>query len=268
MMAGTLTRRFAPLFTLILLAAGAARAQDNYEIQVYDAETVDPGKTMVEFHSNFTVNGTKTMQNGVYPTEDAFHETLEITRGWTPWFETGWYTFTSVGPNYGWQYVGTHLRPRVRVPEKWHWPVGVSLSAEFGYQRRIFSEDTWTIEIRPIIDRKYGPWYWSFNPTFDRSFAGLNRRKGWEFSPDFKFSYDLTKKVSAGLEYYGSLGPVGNFDPISQQQEQIVPAIDLSLSPKWEVNFGVGVGVTAGTDHIIIKGILGYRFDRLPRPWR
>lgn len=27
-------------------------------------------------------------------------------------------------------------------------------------------------------------------------------------------------------------------------------------------------GVTAGTDHIIVKGILGYRFDRFPRPWR
>jgi len=78
----------------------------------------------------------------------------------------------------------------------------------------------------------------------------------------------VTKKVSAGFEYYGSLGPVGNFDPIGEQQQQIVPAIDLNLSPKWEVNFGVGVGVTAGTDHIIVKGILGYRFDHVPLPWR
>ena len=251
-----------------LVGATAVRAQDNYEIQVYGSDTVDPGKTMFEFHSNFTVNGAKTMQNGVYPTEDAFHETLEITHGWTDWFETGWYTFTSIGPSYGWQYVGTHLRPRVRVPQKWHWPVGVSLSTEFGYQRRLFSEDTWTIEIRPIVDQKIGRWYWSFNPTFDKSFAGLNRVKGFEFSPDLKLSYDVTKKVSAGFEYYGSLGPVGNFDPIGAQQQQIVPSIDLNLSPKWEVNFGVGVGVTAGTDHIIVKGILGYRFDRLPRPWR
>src|SRR5271154_4647752 len=183
-----------------LLGATAVRAQDNYEIQVYDSDTVDPGKTMVEFHSNFTVNGSKSMENGLYPTEDAFHETLEITHGWTAWFETGWYTFTSIGPDYGWQYVGTHLRPRVRVPEKWHWPVGVSLSTEFGYQRRQFSEDTWTIEIRPIVDQKIGRWYWSFNPTFDKSFAGLSRVKGFEFSPNLKLSYDVTKKASAGFE--------------------------------------------------------------------
>ena len=34
--------------------AGTTRAQDNYEIQVYGADTVEKGKTMVELHSNFT----------------------------------------------------------------------------------------------------------------------------------------------------------------------------------------------------------------------
>jgi hypothetical protein len=256
-----------PLVVFLLATAPAMRAQDNFEIQVYDAETMEPGKTMFEFHNNFVVNGSKTMVNGVYPTEDAFHETLEITHGWTPWFETGWYTFTAIGSNYGWQYVGTHLRPKVRVPEKLHWPVGVALSTEFGYQRRIFSEDTWTIELRPIVDQKIGPWYWSFNPTFDHSFVGLNAHKGWGFSPNLKLGYDITKKVSAGFEYYGSLGPVGNFDPIGAQMQQIFPVIDLNLSPKWEINFGVGVGLTAGTDHLIVKTIIGYRFDRIPRPW-
>jgi hypothetical protein len=40
-----------------------------------------------------------------------------------------------------------------------------------------------------------------------------------------------------------------------------VPAFDLSVSPKWEINFGVGVGVTAGTDHMLVKAIIGRRFD-------
>ncbi len=55
---------------------------------------------------------------------------------------------------YGWEWVGDHIRPRVRVPEKWHWPVGVSLSNEVGYQRRQYSTDTWTWEMRPIVDQK------------------------------------------------------------------------------------------------------------------
>jgi hypothetical protein len=37
--------------------------------------------------------------------------------------------------------------------------------------------------------------------------------------------------------------------------------IELNLSPKWEVNFGMGVCVTRSMDHLIAKMILGYRFD-------
>jgi hypothetical protein len=217
---------------------------------------------MLELHSNVTLQGTKTMQNGVYPTEHAWHETIEITRGITSWFETGWYIFTAVQPEGGWQWVGNHIRPRVRVPEEWNWPVGLSMSVEVGYQRRVFSEDTWTLELRPIIDKKMGKWYWSFNPTIEKSLKGQNSSLGFAFSPNFKFGYDVTPKVTAGVEYYGDLGPLGNFDALQQQQQQIVPAIDVNVSPRWEINFGVGVGVTHGTDHLLVKAIVGYRFNR------
>ncbi|HXR33643.1 MAG TPA: hypothetical protein VN830_08045 [Verrucomicrobiae bacterium] len=237
------------------------QAQDNYEIQVYGSDTVDPGHTMFELHSNFTFQGSKTVEDGVYPTNHQWHETLEITHGFTDWFETGFYLFTALQNGYGWDFVGTHIRPRVRAPARWHWPVGVSISQEIGYQRSQFSVDTWTYELRPIVDKQVGRWYFAFNPTFDKSLHGASASQGFVFSPNVKLSYDITKKVAAGFEYYGSLGPVTGFDPVSQQQQQIFPAIDLNLSPKWEVNFGLGVGLTQSTDHLIGKMILGYRFD-------
>jgi len=48
---------------------------------------------------------------------------------------------------------------------------------------------------------------------------------------------------------------------LRQQQQQIFAVTDLNVSPKWEINFGVGLGPTAATDHLIVKGILGRRFD-------
>ena len=90
---------------------------------------------------------------------------------------------------------------------------------------------------------------------------GLTESRGFVFSPNVKVSYDFTKKITGGFEYYGSVGPATDFDPIAQQQHQFFPAIDLNLSPKWEVNFGVGVGVTRSTEHVIAKMILGYRFN-------
>src|SRR5690242_20898412 len=175
------------LFLTILLSAGFLPlfAQDNYEIQVYPSETVPSGITMVELHSNFTPIG-QTIADGVRPTQSAVHETVEITRGITPWFEIGFYFFTNITNGYGWQWVGDHIRPRVRVPDTWKWPVGVSVSTEIGYQRPIFSKDTWTWEIRPIIDKQLGRWYFAFNPALERSWHGPGVSQGVTFAPAVK----------------------------------------------------------------------------------
>ena len=70
-----------------------------------------------------------------------------------------------------------------------------------------------------------------------------------------------TPKIAGGFEYYGGLGPITGFDPISEQGPQIFPSIDLALAPEWEVNLGVGIGMTGASDHLIIKSIVGYRFN-------
>ncbi|MBI3414039.1 MAG: transporter [Verrucomicrobia bacterium] len=237
-----------------------ARAQDSYEIQVYGSETIAPGKTMLELHSNFTVDGEQRVLDGVLPSHHSLHETFEITHGFSDWFETGFYIFTSVQPGKGWEWVGSHIRPRARIPENWHWPVGVSLSTELGFQRRSFSGDTWTWELRPIIDKQIGRWYVALNPTFGKSIHGRNSNQGFEFSPSAKLSYELTPKISPGVEYYGGLGRVTRRDNFGEQQQQIFPVIDLNFSPDWEFNFGVGIGLNHSTDHLLLKMIVGRRF--------
>jgi len=237
-----------------------ARGQDNFEIQVYGSELVSSGRTMLELHSNFTASGRRGVLDGVWPSDRAFHETLELTHGFTGWFEVGWYLFTSVQNGGDWNWVGTHARPRLRAPESWHWPLGASLSFEFGYQRRTFSTDTWSLEIRPIIDRRWGAWYWAVNPALERSLKGAGTSRGFAFAPNAAVTYDVTSRITAGLEYYGAVGPATGFDPLNQQQHQIFPVIDLNLSPSFEFNVGVGIGMTAATDHVIVKMITGYRF--------
>ncbi len=242
------------------ISVGIVRAQGSYEIQVYGSETVEPGVTMLELHSNFTFMGVKAVVDGMYPTEHQLHETVEITHGFNDWFETGFYIFTSADSRVGYQWVGDHIRPRVRVPESWKWPVGVSLSLELGYQRAVYSPDTWTLEIRPIIDKTLGRWYLCFNPTLDRSFHGPSVSQGLVFSPNVKVGYDVTKKVNMGFEYYGETGPITGFDPLRDQMQQIFAVTDLNFSKDWEFNFGVGMGMTGATDHLLVKMIIGRRF--------
>jgi hypothetical protein len=245
---------------IILFFVVKLKAQNNYEIQVYGADLVAPGRTMFELHSNFTLSGTKTTDLfGELPTNHVDHETIEITHGWTNWFETGFYIFNSIGSDGRTSYVGSHIRPRVAAPEDWHWPVGVSLSLEFGFQKTAFSSNTSTLEVRPIVDKKFGKLYISLNPTVDKSFAGPDQKQGFIFSPNVKGSYDVTKVIALGVEYYGSTGPFFHYDPIKEQDHQLFIATDLNFDPNWEVNFGYGVG-SQTADRSIIKLILGRRF--------
>ena len=246
---------------LALLCAPTAHAQGNYEIQVYGAETVAPKNLMVELHSNFTPDGQKNTIDGVIPTNHQEHETLELTEGINDWSEVGFYVFTSWQDGHGVQWVGDHIRPRVRVPPSWHWPIGVSLSTEIGYQRAVYDPDTWTWEIRPIIDKTMGRWYLAFNPALERTFHGPDVNQGIGFSPAFKVSYDFTPVISAGFEYYADYCSITNPCPLHDQQQQLFAVTDLNVSPNWEINFGVGIGPTASTDHLIVKGILGRRFN-------
>jgi len=246
---------------LALICAIPLFAQGNYEIQVYGSDTVAPATTMVELHSNFTINGERSVIDSVYPTYHQEHETIEITQGLNDWSEVGFYIFTSEQDGHGVQWVGDHIRPRVRVPDSWHWPVGVSLSTEIGYQRAVYSPDTWTWEIRPIVDKAIDRWYFAVNPALERTWHGPDVSQGLGFSPAAKVSYDFTKVISAGVEYYADYGKLFDFDSFHEQQQQFFAATDLNVSPNWEINIGVGVGVTAATDHLIVKGILGRRFS-------
>ncbi len=239
--------------------ARPARAQDNYEIQVYGAELVPARRTMIEFHTNFAPAGSLAIVSGLQLSDHTWHETVEVTHGFFDWLEVGAYAFTSYRSDDGWRFVGSHLRPRVSVPASWHWPVGVSLSQEIGFQYPYFAPDRWTWEIRPIVDQQIGRAYWAVNVAFEHALSGPGVHAGFDVSPAAKFSVDVTPTVGIGLEYYGSLGYIRRLDPASNQQHQLFPVLDLDFSPNWEFDLGVGIGLTRATDRAIIKLIVGYR---------
>lgn len=246
---------------LLLLLSFGLQAQDNYEIQVYSSPTMDKGQTMIEWHSNYTVHGFTQVDHGVRPDNHSYHGTLEITHGFTNHFEIGWYLFTNATSPYGWQVIGTHLRPRVSVPDSWHWPFGASLSTEFGYQRSTYSTETWNIEFRPILDKQVGKWYFCLNPALGFQFTGTVKEKGPAFAPNIKTAFNLSDKVSLGAEYYGDLGPINSLERGPNQSHTIYAVADLYLSPVWEINFGPGWGLTPATDGLVLKLILGRRIQ-------
>lgn len=253
-----------PLFLALMALLGGQplRAQDNFEVQVYGAELVPVGRTIFELHSNYTAKGSQSVIDGVSPTYHALHETIEITHGFTDWLEVGFYTFLAVPSGGGLEYVGNHIRPRVSAPARWHWPVGVSLSTEIGYQTRSYSVDTWSWEIRPIVDQQIGRFYWAVNPTFEVALEGENAGQGVEFAPSAQVNFDISRRFNFALEYYAGLGPLSNLSPADETDQQLIPAINIDFGPDWEFNLGTGIALTPSTDRLLFKMIFGRRIGR------
>ncbi len=252
------------LLLLALAAAPAARAQENYEIQVYPSQTAPPRTTLFELHSNFTGSGSRTVQGGVLPTRHALHETVEITHGFNDIFEVGFYIFASRPEGGSLSFVGTHIRPRVRVPPSWGLPVGLSLSTEFGPADREFDENTYGIELRPIVDQTVGNLYWSFNPNIEWALKGPDAGRGADgmnFNPGLKLAYKLHPRLAGGIEYYGSTGTLTRMAPSAAQSHLVYPTVDFFFGPEWELNIGYGVLVSGNGDERILKVIFGRRFD-------
>ena len=61
------------------------------------------------------------------------------------------------------------------------------------------------------------------------------------------------RALTPGVEFYGGVGNINNPEPTKEQQHCIFPVVKGKLPHRLEYNFGVGVGLTSGSDHVVVK---------------
>ncbi|HEU0185214.1 MAG TPA: hypothetical protein VFS27_07870 [Blastocatellia bacterium] len=251
-------------FTAVMwaLLAIVARAQDQFEIQVYEYETVPKGKWNLETHINYVGKGTKFFEGPVAPTNNQFHLTFELTRGITNLYEAAGYLLTAHRPGAGYEFAGWRFRNRVRAPKSWKLPVDLSVSAEFDFPQRQFEENSVALEIRPIIEKKFGRFQYDINPILDRALSGPGTKEGWTFQPCMRLGYTLNKRLDLSMEYYSDLGPLTDLLPPDQQGHQFYPGGDLKFGENTVITFGVGFGATHMGNRLIYKIRIGHLFSR------
>ena len=234
-------------------------AQADNEIQVYASPITQKGVTFAELHSNYTFNGIKNMPD---PSSARYvNGSLEITYGFGGNFEMGIYFFTTFSPDGRYQYLGSHIRPRITVPEKCKWPFGASLSVEFGFIRPDADSDfVWDGEVRPIIDKNSGNWYFSLNPNMGFVISGND--KHLELTPQFKTVYTIKEKVGIGFEYYSTLGTFKKLLAGKEEEHLLGPMVDIYCIKDWELNCGFLFGLTPNSSQAIFKLLLGRKYAK------
>jgi hypothetical protein len=245
---------------LLLSGATPALAQDPFEIQVYEYVTVPKGKWNLETHFNYTARGVKQFEGTVAPTEKQAHLTFELTRGISDYFELAGYLVFARRARESPDFAGWRLRPRVRLPERWNLPVLLSLSAEVAFPTDAYEEADATLEIRPILERRFGAVAIDLNPVIGRALTGGGSNEGWDFEPGGRLGVTVSPKVDLSLEYYGAFGPVRDFLPAGEQVHQLFGGGDVLLRENVVLNLGVGVGTTSAGNRTVLKARLGWMF--------
>jgi len=241
------------LLILLAVAPALAFAQTD-EIQVYDATIAPPGIANLTWHNNYTASGRQTAAEpgGVVPNH-SLNGVPEWAYGVTDWFEAGLYlplyTVTGDGAVH---FDGFKIRTLFVEPDAAEQGFIYGINFEFSYNAPHWDPHRYSSEIRPIIGWHIGRLDLIFNPILDNSYEGVSNL---EFTPATRLAWNFSKSLAIAAEEYADLGPVGHLYERQQQSHQLFSVVDYR-SKSLSIEAGVGFGLTAGSDHRVIKLIL------------
>lgn len=243
----------------------AAHAMDAFEIQVYDGTANAQDAVGLELHVNSFIRGSREGDFPELPLNHQSHFTLEPSYGVFDWWELGGYLQTAITDDGTFRYGGVKLRSKFVTPPSWqkHFRLGVNF--ELSLLPTVFDQNQWGMEIRPIAAFENDHWMFAINPIVSTSLAGPAAPAGPVFEPAALAVYKFGERVSLGFEYYGSLGPFSDVQPIDKQEHELFEVVNVLCIPHFELNIGFGEGLTAASSPFVAKMILGYTWERFAK---
>ncbi|MFL6601542.1 MAG: hypothetical protein ACJ8R9_09430 [Steroidobacteraceae bacterium] len=238
--------------SLICCVRGAFAQTD--EIQVYDAGIAPVGAFNLTWHNNYAVSGSRSaaFAGGLVP-HHSLNGAAEWAYGVTPWFEAGLYLpLYTVSSHGAVTYNGFKLRTLFVVPNADSRPFFYGMNFEFSDNTRHWDTKTFTAEIRPIIGWRAGPIEFIINPILDYTSQGV---AGLDFAPATRLAYRINADWLVATEEYDDFGPLRRFVPATQQSHQLFAVVDHPIG-KTDIEAGVGFGLMAGSDGLVLKLIV------------
>lgn len=238
--------------TLFILLTGPVQAfAQADEIQVYDGGLAPLGTFNLTLHNNFTPDGLKIPEfAGAVLANKSFNGVPEFALGVTPWFEAGLYLpLYSRDAKAGWGLDGFKLRALFAVPGADERTFVYGANFEFSYNARRWDSTRVTSEVRPIIGWHLKPVDIIFNPILDTAYDGV---KNFVFAPSTRVAYNFPSGVAVAVEEYSDYGPLRRLHSVSEQAHQVYWVVDAVIKG-WDVEAGIGAGLTNGSDKLTLK---------------
>jgi hypothetical protein len=245
----------------VVLFASEARAVDPFEIQVYDGTANAEGEAGIEVHLNRVADGDHVGAAPELPTHHQTHMTLEPSYGITRTWELGGYFQTALRSDGTFDYAGVKLRSKHVMPPDWHPHLRLGVNFELSLLPETYDRDRWGAEIRPIVAWDSERWFFALNPIVGVPLAGDGFSQGPTFEPAAKVMHQLPKQLGFGFEYYADIGPIASPLALRDQRHYVYEVIDVLAIDRFELNAGVGEGLTPASNGVVFKIIVGYGWD-------
>jgi hypothetical protein len=247
------------VLAILLFDSRIAAAQvDPWEFEVYPYATEQRGMLEVEMLNGVVANGHNQPGIGTggpeFASQGSWYSAFELTYGITDRIEAAFYLNYTQTSGHGLWYSGTKYRLRGRLFDEEKLPVNLGWYAELEWHKKPqFDDAELEFELRPIIEKDFGPWSIVLNPRFEKPITGPDKNKGFEFGYANGVYYRWQRYLSPGIEFYGGVGRIDDIDPIAEQQHYVFPVIWGELPHGIEYSVGPGIGLTRGSDHVIMK---------------
>ncbi|HJV61032.1 MAG TPA: hypothetical protein VJ743_08785 [Albitalea sp.] len=241
------------------ITAAPVHAELIDALQVDTDDTGELGKVAMDLHVTTTPRGRTEPQ---FPTE------VVPNQGWrfTPEFSLGVADGVEVGLAlpFNRDASGSASLAGVKTHVKWmpHRPAegesGFFLGGQLELSRlkACFEQSPASAELRIISGWRGTDWRAAVNPAFAWDLSGALRSKTPRLGVDAKVSHALGERASLGLELYTDLGTTRRILRGGQQSDSAFVVVDVSVHG-WDIDAGIGRGITSSADALTIKFNIG-----------
>lgn len=243
------------LAALALLVVTTTASAQTDEIQVYDGGLADVGTVNLTVHTNFVARGIKEPAfPGAVTADKSLNGVPEFALGATKWLELGLYLPVYSRDNkMGWGIDGFKPRALFAVPNADSRKFVYGVNFEFSINEKRWDPKRYTSEVRPIIGWHLQSWDIFVNPILDTAYDGL---KNLDFAPSVHVGYKKTDRLQLSVEEYADYGPLSGFYSGGDQSHQIYGVVSYGLPHGFDMDAGVGFGLTRASDDLTFKLIL------------
>jgi hypothetical protein len=258
-------KRFTSFFPALLCMAILASAASpvlaaSEEIQVYMDEMNGAGKFGLDIHANYVFSGTgQADYAGAQAPLHVFRVTPEFSYGLSDHWDLGGYVLSSLDRNNKGGIDGGKLRLKYIAPKAQEQNYFWGANLEIGRVAYRLDENPWNGELKGIFGVRHGAWTFATNPNLGFKISGPAASPP-SVSVNTRIAYKAEGDIEYGIESYNELGPARRLGNLNQQSQTLFGVVDINLKG-WDLNLGIGRGLTPASDRWLAKVIIGVPFD-------